>query len=336
MSSIKDVAKKAGVSISAVSKVFNGYTDIGEKTKEKVMNAAKELNYFPNIVAKNLSQKQTKTIALILSNFNEANGTDGVIFKTMSGIFNACVNNEYELLIFTATQSQQQEKSYYQLCKERKVAGVIISGLKTTDRYFKEIVESEIYSVVIDAETVGKNTSSISIDNVQAAKDGVNYLIKKGHRKIGFINGRRNAVVSIQREEGYAQALREANIEINADLVCEGDFAEAKAYLLAEQYLKRNRDVTAVFCASDLMAIGFMRRCQELGMNVPDEISILGFDDIDLSKYVTPTLSTVRQDFYSMGYEATKLLIHNIKTGQFGEHINLPQKIIDRNSVKDL
>lgn len=336
MSSIKDVAQKAGVSISAVSKVFNGYTDIGEKTKEKVMNAAKELNYFPNIVAKNLSQKQTKTIALILSNFNESNGTDGVIFKIMSGIFNSCVDNEYELLIFTATQSQQQEKSYYQLCKERKVGGVIIAGLKTTDRYFKEIVESEVHSVIIDAETVGKNTSSISIDNVQAAKDGVNYLIKKGHRKIGFINGKRNAVVSIQREEGYAQALREANIEINVDLVCEGDFTEAKGYLLAEEYLKNNKGVTAVFCASDLMAIGFMRRCQELGINVPDEISILGFDDIDLAKYVTPTLSTVKQDFYKMGNEAAKLLIHGMEKGQFGKHINLSQKIIDRNSVRDL
>jgi DNA-binding LacI/PurR family transcriptional regulator len=336
MSSIKDVAKKAGVSVSAVSKVFNGYTDVSEKTKEKVMATAKELNYFPNIVAKNLSQKQTKTIALILSNFDEGCGPDGIIFKILSGILNACVDNEYELLIFTTTQSQQQKKSYYQLCTERKVAGVIIFGLKTTDRYFKEIVESRIHSVVIDADTVGKNTSSISIDNVQAAKDGVNYLMKKGHRKIGFINGHRNAVVSMQREEGYAYALREANIEINADLVCEGDFEEDKAYLLAEEYLKKNKDVTAVFCASDLMAIGFMRRCQELGINVPEQISILGFDDIDLSKYVTPTLSTVRQEFYSMGYEATKLLIHSIKTGQFGEHKNLSQKIVDRNSVKDL
>lgn len=336
MSSIKEVAKKAGVSISSVSKVFNGYPDIGDKTKEKVMKAAKELNYSPNVIAKNLSQKQTKTIALILSNFNESNGADGIVFKTMSGIFRACVEQEYELLIFTATQSQQQEKSYYQLCRERLVAGVVISGLKTTDRYFKEIIESEIPTVVIDTQTVGKNTSSISVNNIEAAKEGVNYLIKKGHKKIGLINGHRKAVVSMEREQGYVEALREAAIEINPDFVCEGDFSEIKAYLLAEDYLKKNPELTAVFCASDLMAIGFMRRCHELGIAIPDQISVLGFDDINLAKYVTPALSTVRQDFGTMGYEATLLLINNIKSQEFGIHKNLQQKVVDRSSVKNL
>ncbi|EHR0219380.1 LacI family DNA-binding transcriptional regulator [Clostridium perfringens] len=334
MASIKDVAKLAGVSVSAVSKVFNGYTDIGEKTKEKVIKVAKELEYSPNIVAQSLSKKQTNSIALILSNFNESNGEDGTVFKVMSGVFQGCSENGYELSIFTATQSQQQEKSYYQMCRERNVGGVIIMGLKTTDRYFTEIINSEIPSVVVDTQIIGENTSSISIDNIKAAKEAVTFLIKNGHRNIGFINGHNKAVVSKERREGYIQALREEGIKVKERFIGDCEYSEIKSYMNAERYLKKNPELTAIFFASDFMAIGFMRRCKEIGVKVPEDISVMGFDDINLCKYVSPPLSTINQDFWKMGYESVKLLLGTLKYNKKGIHKNLEEKIVDRASIR--
>lgn len=336
MVSIKNVAESAGVSVATVSKVFNGYTDVSEKTRVKVFEAAKQLNYSPNIVAKSLSQKQSRTIALLLSNFSEANSQDGVTFKIMSGVIQETANCQYELVVFTASQTHQLEKSYYQFCRERNVSGVIIHGLKTSDRYYKEILNSEIPCVVIDTQTIGKNTSSISIDNVQAAKEAVQFLISSGHKNIATISGSPSAVVSVERLEGYKLALKEAGIPYNDDFVATGNFSEIQSYFLTEDLLKNNPSITAIFCASDLMAIGAMKKCQEIGKNVPKDISIMGFDDIDLSRYVTPSISTVRQDFQLMGTESVKLLMENIEKNISGIHKNLPHKMVDRSTVLNI
>lgn len=334
MASIHEVAKLAGVSVSSVSKAFNDYPDIAVKTKAKVLAAAKELNYSPNVIAKSLSQKQTKTIAFLFSNFEEANSQDGVMFRLMQGAFIQTAKEEYELLVFTTTQAQQMERSYYQFCRERNVAGVIIHGIRTTDQYVQEIINSEIPCVIIDTQMIGKKVGSIGINNVAAAKTAVQMLIDKGHQEIGIIGGNHLAVVTQERELGYQQALKDARLPIRPEAMMIANFSELQAYNLAERYIKVNPNITAVFCMSDLMAIGFMRRCQELGLKIPDDLSIIGFDDIDLSRYVTPQLTTVSQDFQSFGYYASEMLIELIETSIRGTHKFLMYEVVDRGSVK--
>lgn len=334
MASIHDVAKLAGVSVSAVSKAFNEYSDISEKTKVKILTAAKELNYAPNVIAKSLSQKKTKTIAFLFSNFEDTNSQDGVVFRLMQGAFAQVAKEEYELVVFTTTQAQQQARSYYQFCRDRNVAGVIIHGIRTTDRYLQEIINSEIPCVIIDTHVVGKKVASVGINNVEAAKTLVETLIAKGHKEIGLISGSHLAMVTEERELGYQQALKAAKLPIRPEAMMIANFSEQEAYQLAERYLKVNPQVTAVFCMSDLMASGFMRRCQELGVQIPEQLSVVGFDDIDLARYVTPKLTTIRQNFHQFGSEACRLLVELIQTPKKGTHEFFMYEVVDRESVK--
>ncbi|MBS5912907.1 LacI family transcriptional regulator [Paenibacillus macerans] len=334
MVSIKDVAKRANVSISAVSKTLNGYSDVSESTRQKVMKAAQELNYFPNMLAKNLKHKVTKTIALIISNFEQANGKDGVMFQIMSGVYAAAQHYQYEVVIYTRNLSEQQDKSYWQFCQENKIAGVVISGLRTSDPYFEELVNSELPSVVVDANIVGPHSGSVATDNLSAAREAVKYLIGKGHREIGLINGHPFAAVSVDRLEGYRQALEEAGLPYRPERVIDANFNEEEAYEAADGYLRDNPGITAVFAVSDLMAIGFMTRCRELGIAIPDQLSIMGFDDIVLSSYTTPRLSTVKQDFTKIGYSAFEQVVNMLEKQTAGYHKILPFEIVDRETIK--
>ncbi|GIO34055.1 MULTISPECIES: LacI family DNA-binding transcriptional regulator [Paenibacillus] len=333
MATIKDVAKHANVSTTVVSKALNGYSDVSEETRRKVLKAVEELNYSPNMLAKNLKQKVTKSIALIFSNFEYSNGKDGVLFKMMTGIFEAASHYNYEVLLYTRSLSEQQDKSYWQFCKEHKVSGALITGLKTTDPYFLEIVDSNFPCVVIDADITGSYTGSIMTDNIAAAKCAVQYLIDHGHRRIGMVNGHNYAVVSKERLEGYRQALAENGIPYDPSLVVNGDYTEEYAYELADSYLREHPEMTAVFFASDLMAIGFMSRCRELQIGIPEKLSIIGFDDIVLSGYTTPRLTTIHQDFQKMAFLAFEQMIRILEKKAAGVHQKIPFHLVDRESV---
>ena len=317
-----DFNKRCGEACERVGfgcfKTLNGYTDVSEDTRKKVLKAAQELNYIPNMHAKNLKVKVTKTIALIISNFELTNGKDGVMFQIMSGVYAAATKYQYEVVIYTRSLSEQQDKSYWQFCKEHKIAGVVISGLKTTDPYFEELVNSDIPCVVTDANIIGPHAGSVITNNVEAARGALKYLIDKGHRNIGLINGHRYATVSIQRQEGYSRALAEAGISFRQERILEVNFSEEEAYSAADGFLEANPDLTAVFAVSDLMAIGFMARCRELGIQVPNDLSIMGFDDIALCTYVTPRLSTVRQHFEGIGFAALEQVVHMLEKSTAG------------------
>lgn len=333
MTTIKDVAKHANVSTTVVSKALNGYSDVSEETRKKVLKAVEELNYSPNMLAKNLKQKVTKSIALIFSNFERSSGKDGVLFQMMTGIFEAASHYNYEVVLYTRSLSEQQDKSYWQFCKEHKVSGAVITGLKTTDPYFLEIVDSNFPCVVIDADITGSHTSSVMTDNVEAAKRAVQHLIDRGHRHIGMVNGHNFAVVSKERHEGYMQSLADNGIHYDSSLVVNGDYTEEYAYHLAEDYVKDHPEMTAVFFASDLMAIGFMNRCRELDISIPERLSIVGFDDIVLSSYTTPKLTTVKQDFQRMAFTAFEQVIHMLEDKEMGKHLRISFKLVDRETT---
>ncbi|WP_438348772.1 LacI family DNA-binding transcriptional regulator [Paenibacillus sp. FA6] len=336
MVTIKDVAKAAKVSVTVVSKSMNGYPDVNELTRRKVLRIAEELNYTPNMIAKNLKQKVTKSIALIFSNFEHANGKDGVLFQIMSGIFAAAEEYKYEVAIYTRSLSEQQNKSYWKFCKDHRISCAVVTGLKTSDPYFQEIVNSDFPCVVLDADLASEHTGSVSTDNVNAAKSAVEFLISNNHRRIGMINGHEFAVVSRQRLEGYKAALEQHGIEYDPSIVMNSDYLEESVYALAESYLQGCPDVTAIFFASDLMAIGFMNRCREIGVRIPEDISIIGFDDIVISSYTTPKLSTVRQNFHKLAYQASKHVINILEKDEKGKSIMMPFKIVDRETIKKL
>jgi LacI family transcriptional regulator len=333
MATIKDVAKLAGVSVSAVSRVMNGYTDIGEKTKERIFKAIEELDYVPNSVAKKLSQKYSKTIGLLLANFEASDGKDCVLYQIMKGAYKAGQDTGYEIISITGDSTSQAKNNFDKFCNEHKLAGVIIQGLNSTDPYFEQIKNSKFSSVGIDMNEPTNRFGCIGVDNEKASSDAVDLLISKAYRNIGIYTGKESEVVCKQRLSGYKTSLKKHGIDFNSDYVLDCAFSEKVAYEKTADFLAKNKKLDAVFCVSDLMAIGLLRYCEENGIKVPEDLGIIGFDDIPLCTYTRPRLSTVHQDMNKAGYDAVLELLSMIKDKKYGKKIILEHKIIERDSA---
>lgn len=333
MSSIKEIAAQAGVSITTVSKVLNNYSDVSENTKIKVREVAERLGYTPNMAARNLARGKSNIIGLVLSEIRETDSNGNIIFRILIGAKNLCTEKDYELLIISTDVKKQHTKKLSQLCRERQIAGVIVYGLKPGDPYFQEIVESELPCIAIDIKKKGKNFSTVTTDNIGAVKEVVSLLNSKGHRHIGFINGLKGVAVSVYRETGYRTAMQELGLEIKEGYIKYADYYEEKAYEKTLELIKENNEITAIFCASDLMALGALKAIQSLGLKVPEDFAVVGFDGIQLSEYSNPRLTTVVQDFKGMGKVAADILIRMLKGEAVEEASYVPYFLRVRESI---
>lgn len=320
MTTIKDISKAAGVSVTTVSRALNGYSDVSESTRQKVMRVAKELNYVPNTLARSLVMNKSQTIGLLVSGFTKSSIKDNFMVEVMAGINDFAAETNYDLVLFSTDSTKQREKTYSQLCKERRVDGVIIQGIKIDDPYLLEVVESDIPCVLIDIPIESDTVGYVTTDNILGAKKAVQHLIEMGHRNIAMVNGHDQAFVSKRRLEGYIESLKDSNLSIRNDWIVNGKFDEEEAEKATEELLINNPEITAVFCASDLMALGVIKAARNLGKRVPEDLSVVGYDDILLASYSTPSLTTIAQDKFRMGYEAGRLLVQMLE-GENHSHI---------------
>ncbi|MCM3598620.1 LacI family transcriptional regulator [Metabacillus idriensis] len=334
MTTIKDIAKAAGVSVTTVSRALNGYSDVNEKTRQKISRIAKELNYSPNTLARGLVMKKSKTIGMLVSGMDRVSSKDNFTFEVLSGV-NECISErDYDLVLFSTTTTKQREKTYSQLCRERRVDGAILQGMKIDDPYLKEVVESDIPCMLIDIPIASNSVGYVTTDNVLGAKRAVEHLISLGHTKIALINGHDQAYVSKQRLKGYLDALMEAKLEVNEDWIVSGDFSEEKAELVTEKLLREHPEITAVFCASDLMALGAMKSAKASGTPVPEGLSVIGYDNILLAAYSNPALTTMAQNKFELGYQAANSLIDMLEGKSGSNVITLKTDLIIRESTK--
>ncbi|MCA0172537.1 LacI family DNA-binding transcriptional regulator [Bacillus sp. RAR_GA_16] len=315
MATIKDIAKAAGVSVTTVSRALNGYSDVSERTRKKIKQIADDLSYSPNALARSLVMNKTKTIGLLVSGISREGAKDNIVFEVLTGVNEYCGHVDYDIVLFNTSSSQQKQKTYTQLCRERRVDGVVIQGIKNDDPYLMEVVESDIPCVLVDIPIQGESVGYVATDNVAGAKQAVQYLVDLGHRQIGMINGHDRAFVSQERIQGFQDGLESNQLPYNEDLVYNGGFSEKQAEDAAVSLLKKFPETSAIFCASDLMAFGVMRAAKRVGREVPEELSIIGYDNIILSSYVTPSLTTISQDMFQIGYSAAELLIDLLEGG---------------------
>lgn len=331
--SIRDLAKAAGVSQGTVSRAFRGYKDISEQTKAHILETAARIGYQPNLVAANLSSKKKQYIAYIMSGFLDSDPRDGMAFQHFQGTLKACSEEGIELVTYAIDKNQQEKQSYVAFCKQRNIAGAVISGISNDDAYFSEIAESDFPVVAIDFALDKPNQGWVSIDNVQGARDALRHLLDIGKTNPLILAGRDNAEVNRMREEGVALALAERNIKIRPENHIYGNFDERDAYLSMKKRLELPLECPdAVFCFSDLMALGALRAIKEFGLQVGRDIALMGFDGIHLCEYATPRLSTIEQDLRSIGYEAAKLLFAILEGKRRGEHKILPHILRIRES----
>lgn len=337
--SIKDVARRAGVSIGTVSRAFNGYKDIKPETKKRIFEAAEQLDYYPNLSARNLSSKNKRNIALIISGLLENNPKENLMFTLMQGVYSYACLSGLEVAVYATDSVHQRQMSYKRFCVEHSVAGVILSGVTMEDAYFRELMETtEIPCVAIDVELPGKKAGWVSIDNLAASQEITRLLIQNGHKDILVISGKKNAAVNVERLTGVYAALESAGRRLTRDNVLYCDFSEEIAYERVKEYLKENGTSrhTAFLCFSDIMALGAMNAVKECGYRVPEDFSITGFDGIPITGYTTPPLTTVAQDMKESGFAGARFL-HQIMTkkAEMG-HIMLPYRILERESVQNI
>ena len=314
MTKIDDIMAATGFSRTTVSKALNDKSDISEKTKKIIRKAADDLNYVPNINARNLRSKRSKVIALILSSPSEESEKTNTLYPLLMGVNQYLSTHGFELALYLIDSKIQTMKSYVAFCRERNVAGAILVGIKTDDDYIRQLANTEIPYVLIDVDI--RNTthkSVVKLDDVRGAYDATLHLLKNNHRKIAFMNGNKNSTVSEERLKGYLKAMRNHDMAVSDEYVVYADFSEEEARKETRQLLKSHPEITALFCASDLMALGAMQGAADVGRIIPDELSLVGYDDIPIARYVTPALTTISQNFHEKGFEAAKLITTQLK-----------------------
>ncbi|ACL69183.1 LacI family DNA-binding transcriptional regulator [Halothermothrix orenii] len=336
MVTIKDIARIAGVSTATVSRVINNYPQVNEKTKKKVLEVMKENNYRPNSVARSLSTSRSYTIGIFFTDHFDTGLRHPFFREVIYGLEKIFGQKGYDILYFTK-RNWDDKCSYVDKCRDRHVDGVVLMGVSREDTNLPQLLDSGIPTVFIDVDIIGKRASYVTLNNTDGAKMAVNYLYSLGHTKIGMIMGISSTKIAHDRFLGYQMALKDLSLSYNPDWVLNGLFSEEGGYRAMNKFLKMIDRPTAIFCQSDTMAIGAMKAIKEAKMNVPGDFSIIGFDDIEISKYVKPALTTIRQDKVKLGRAAGKLLLNIINNDLDGyKPVILPVKLIKRKSCAKL
>lgn len=329
---IKDVARKAGVGVGTVSRVFNRSPLVSQKTQDKVLAAAEELDYYPDASARRLVRGKTRTIAYIERHAVSRPFVDAFAAQVLRGIHAVISQAGYHVLVEPSFSDQNENQRIMQLIREKHADGIIISGPRIDDPIF-EMLAGEDIPIVLQGQLPGSGLPSVDADNLHGAQMAVEHLIKLGHQKIGMItNSPLDYTASQSRRDGFEQAMRQTQLLLNPGWILTGAFTPESGYEAMSALLKQ--DLTAVFVASDSVALGAYHAVRESGKTIPEDISVIGFDDIPWAAYFAPPLTTVRLPAREIGQEAARLIL-NILENQpaLTEDILLPTELILRSST---
>lgn len=331
MSTINDVAKRANVSPATVSKAFNNHKDIGESTRERILAIAKELDYTPSRSAIQLASGKEDTLGVIMSMIGKDKNTPEWLIKILNGIYNRAEYLGYRVQLFTNLTTARNQQNYVQFCRSNKLMGLIVHGLDKDAPDLIHLAESEIPCVLIDLDISGHRKTTVSVANEAACIEVVYKLAGLGHTEIAFVSGAVETAVAADRLRGYQKGMQKVNLPHTH--IIQSNFTEEDAYAKTKNYLLQNPQITALFCASDAMAVGALNACLDLGYLVPQDISVVGFDNLSYTKYVRPQLSTVSQNFFEIGTTSAQLLVDLFNGEKVESHYYLDYEVEFRQSV---
>jgi LacI family transcriptional regulator len=327
---IADVAERAKVSKTTVSHVLSGKRPVAASTRQRIEHVIEELGFRPNTLARNLRMQRTQMIALIIPDI-----TNPYYPMLARGLQDALVEQGYHAFLCNTDGDKEQEIAFIADAVQRKVDGIIVSSLHERTQDLVEFIEEGVTFVSLGPCIEHPAVDRVSTDDQQGALHATRYLIQHGHQRIGMIGGVPHLTPSKERFAGYCKALEEAHIPFYATLFAEGDFMRAGGVRAMRKLMAQSELPTAIFCANDLMAIGAMDVARELGIRIPEDIAIVGYDDIEVASLVSPALTTVLNPGYDMGKTAGRLLLERLQgkyTGP-GRHIIVPYRFIQRESA---
>ena len=324
---IDDIAREANVSKSTVSRVLNDTTPVHEEKRKAVLAAVEQLNFEPNLFARSLAGGQSKTIGVLTQNIGSP-FYDSIV----QGILDELTGSSWSPIFADGQWQTETGHAALETLIGRKVDGLILVGGSWAKEEFESLRE-RVPTIVVGRELDGWDDQWISVDNEQAAFDATRFLIELGHRRIAHVGGIRDHQDAIRRREGYCRALTEANIEIDEELICEGNFDGNSGVVAIESLLMRGKSFSAIFAANDMTAFGARLALHRKGIRVPDDVSIVGFDDQAEAAFMTPPLTTVHQPAMEMGGVAAAAIVKLIN-GQEYELPEMPSRIVVRESTQ--
>ncbi len=328
---IKDIARTMGISVSSVSKALNDKSDISEEMKEKIRKTASDLGYRKNMLATRLVKMKSNTIGVFIFSRTKIKNTDSTAFFYVNTMLDAIKGRGYDIVLFSIESSSSQNKSYLDLCAERHVEGAIFIGFEKDDPQIEELCQTKLPILMIEKMASGQNMSCITVDNKKGIQLGMKYLFDLGHKRIAFIKGHFAAEVSQKRFETYCSEMDSRNLS-SEGLIYEGDFSLDSGYKIGNEIAATRPLPTAIFSANDLMAIGVMRAFYEKGIAVPSKVSLIGFDNFEISKYTQPRLTTIAQNFHELAIKGIELLFDMIDRHIKPRDIYLEPELVVRES----
>jgi LacI family transcriptional regulator len=330
---IYDVAREAGVSMATVSRVVNGNPNVKPTTRKKVMAAIERLGYRPNAVARGLASKKTTTVGVIIPDISS------MFFSELArGIEDIATMYKYNIILCNSDQRLDKELQLINTMLEKQVDGLLFMGAEIKEDHMQVFSTASVPVVLAATRDADNILPSVTIDHYQAGYDATEALLSRGHKRIAMITGPLDDPLGgLLRFEGYKKALADAGISFDESLAMNGNYRHDAALRAMTQFLSLKNPPTAVFAASDEMAIGAIHAVQDAGLSVPEDIEVIGFDNTRLAEMVRPRLTTVVQPMYDIGAVAMRLLTKYMNNEHVEEHVVLlPHRIEYRQSTRPL
>jgi LacI family transcriptional regulator len=308
MSTIREVAHRAGVSPTTVSHVINNTRFVSDEVRQRVISAMDELGYRPNALARSLRRGETKTLGLILPD-----SANPFFAEIGHSIETAAFSQGYNVILCNTDGDLEKERTYVEVLLKKQVDGIVFVAAGERSDSLVHSLKTDLPVVVVDRDLPDVELDTVLSDNYQGGYLATQHLIRLGHRRIACISGPSHLTPSALRVTGYKQALLKAELPLDDRLIVRGDFHPHSGWQATLSLIGLAEQPTAIFVCNDLMAMGALRAAAESGLQVPRDLAIIGYDDIELSSYTTPALSTVRQPKAEIGQAAVRMLLERIQ-----------------------
>lgn len=327
---IVEIAKHAGVSRSTVSRVINDDPNVNAETRQRVRAVLQKMNFHPNAAARGLAAGRTRILGLVIPMGVATLFADPYFPQLIQGISTACNQYDYSTMLWLA-EPEYERRMIQQIVSSGLIDGVIVASALNNDPVVEALRARRIPFVLVGRHPSHADITYVDVDNRLAARDAVFYLLRLGYQRVATITGPHNMIAGVDRLDGYKDALRARGLIANPAFIVEGDFTEGGGYEAMQRLLEQNPD--AVFAASDAMALGAMRALREAGKKIPDDVALVGFDDLPIAGRTEPPLTTVRQHIQRAGFVAAETLIDLITDkDKAPRHLILPTELVIRDS----
>jgi LacI family transcriptional regulator len=337
MTTIQELAKRSGVSVATVSRALNGSSEVSDVTRDKILALARELEYTPSAAARSLVRRRSHVVGIVLeTGAGHPDLLHPFFQEVLVGLKRGAGARGYDLLLFASEAPGfgfGGRQSYLRRCEHHGVDGVVVWGVDAEDPDVKLLAAAGMPCIAVDAELGGPRSGFVTSENREGAAAAVRHLHALGHERIATVSGPLSTMPGADRLEGYRAELERLGLEVREEYMLEGDFYDESGRAATQRLLALDEPPTAIFAASDLMAAGALRAANELGVRVPDDVAVVGFDDMDFARDTEPPLTTVRQPITDLGRMAARQVLRMAGNEQIEPVLLLPTELVKRESA---